>query len=427
MNALNTVITILYLFFNLALPKAGTKIGYLPLYVSLIITLCVVFPVILHNFIKYFRAKQERVLAVYLFSFIFVWIIDFTVYPKPANFNYIITDQLPFFFGIISAFFFLFPKYIPVKLKLFRNIILVCFFLVTIYGFIQKIFGDIRTLIPGITYNYAETIRFKDNNSPNIWAKHNYIESNGWLKLASTYQNGNLFGVNYLMMAWFALYFLSLNKKILSRILFYLSFAAFLAICIMTASSTVYIGLLFSLLLYYIYLIIQIYKSDEKRKALKIFFFISIPVILVIGLFIIMNSSRNMQILLNQKLLQRNFLGDNRVTIFYSYCRYLWENKLIYKFLFGSYFITPSGMGAYEIVPANIFVNFGILFTGVFVFFIWYIMKNLKFTIYNIGLFTYILASFMDGGFWLPPTPFNFFSLIGFSYFVLSKKDGKSE
>ncbi len=425
MNLLSEIVSVLFLFFNFALPKAGTKIGGFPLYVSLIINFLVFFPLIFFKLFKNKKGKDERFFIYYLSAFFFICILNIIIYSRLIHLDFFSESTLSYFFGIIAAIFIFYAKYFSIDIKLFRNTLLVSFFLITIYGFIQKIFGDINTVIPGITFNFAESDRFSKNVPMNMWGKHNYIESIHRLKLSSTYQNGNLFGVNYLMLSWFSFYFLSQFKKIPGKILLIVSFLSFIAISVLTASSTVYIGLLFSFVLYYIYLIKNIIASSGKNRFFKIILLTAIPVVLILILFVFINNSKTLADLFNIKLLQRNFIKDERVINFVSYCKYLWENKFFYRFIFGSFFFTKGSMGAYEIVPAGIFVNFGILFTSVFLIFIIFFMKNLKFTIYNIGLYAYILTTFIDGGFWLPPTPFTFFTLLGYSYFILNKKEGK--
>jgi type IV secretory pathway TrbD component len=67
--------------------------------------------------------------------------------------------------------------------------------IVLIYGIAQKIFGEYRVVIPGLTADWddAQEIDF-------LAGKYNVIDwSSGALKLTSTYQNGNLLGTNLLL------------------------------------------------------------------------------------------------------------------------------------------------------------------------------------------------------------------------------------
>ncbi len=417
------------LFFNLSLPKAGTKIGHFPLYISVIITLIIILPLMFYKSLKNYRAKEEKLALIYIGFLALVSLFGLTFENNPnIQFSSFISELcLPYLTAMASVFLIFTAKYSGIDMKIFKYVILTSFFLLTVYGLIQKIFGDMNTIIPGITFNYAESIGLHSDSPLNYWAKHNYNEALKYIKLSSTYQNGNLFGVNYIMLSWFAFYFLKEGKKLFSRIIFYSSIIVYIVISILTASATVYIGAALSLILLYCRSFIDLYSSGRKNKKTLIALFIIVPAVLLIFSFIVFNYVGAFHSLLTNRLLGRDLLGNERVTYFMGYIKYLEENKGILKFLFGSFFTNPPNTGGFEITLIYIFVNSGILFALFFVFFIFAFARKLKFTVYNIGIFSYIVMSFFDGGFWLPPTPFSFFTLLGMSIYLMGRSGVKEK
>ncbi len=416
MRALTTILLALFLFFNLALPKAGTKLEGFPLYVSLILAF-VFFVLIIPRFLKNRKENEEKMVLFYLLSLIIVFFAAFFFFHSfHPDFKKNFLDVTPYMVSLSSILFVFLAKYYPDRLTLFKNVIVCSFFLVTVYGLIQKIFGDVRTIIPGITFNFAEAMEI-----PSWWSKSSYIHSLNYIKLTSTYQNGNLFGVNYLVLSWFAFYFLKEKKDWIGRIVLILSLAAFVIICLLTASRTVYAGLLFSGILFYILMFKKVLLDNKKQNEKK-YFFIGLSIaalILAISAFLFIPP---LNYSISKIIFKTRLLEDPRIKELTSYLKYIWDHKLLFQFLFGSIWNPLPAGGAYEVTLAAIFVKFGLIFTSVFITAIVYFMKKLKLTLYNIGLFSYIFASLFDGAFWLPPTPINFFTFLGVSYFALRQK-----
>jgi hypothetical protein len=416
------ILTFIFLFLNFVLPKAGTKIGIFPLYISAMLAILIYLPLTFYLTLKNFRQREERLTLIYYASFLIVFLADFLLEGQLPPYSNIPDIYAPYFIALSSPFLIFTAKYLNIKPAHFKIIILCSFFLLSLYGLVQKIFGDINTIIPGVTYNYAEAVKLNPHSTLDLWAKHNFIPELQYLKLSSTYQNGNLFGVNYILLSWFALYFLRSGKGLLMKILYYSSFLLYVFICFLTASETVYFGLFVSLLLIFTITILDIKNSSGPHKGIKIITLILVPIILfIISLFII-NDVKLFHSLIVTKLLARNLLSNERILYFIKYIQYLIEQKGILQFLFGCFFNNPNNSGGYEITLVYIFVNSGIIFAFIFIFYILTFLKKLKLSVYNIGIFSYIAASFIDGGFWLPPTAFSFFMLIGISLYILQKR-----
>ncbi len=192
------ILTILLLFLNFVLPKAGTKIGSFPLYISLILTVLIFLPLTFYKTVRNYKEKEEKFTLIYfgifslLFCFSFIFIKEITI----GNFT---ENYLPYFLSLSGIFLIFTAKYYPLDLKVFKNIMLASFFILTIYSYIQKIFGEYNTIIPGITFNFADGINIHSAQDLRILGKYNFNPNLNYFKLFSTYQNGNLFGVNYIM------------------------------------------------------------------------------------------------------------------------------------------------------------------------------------------------------------------------------------
>ncbi len=213
----------------------------------------------------------------------------------------------------------------------------------------------------------------------------------------------------------------------MGKLLYYLSLILYSIICLLTASGTVIIGMFFSLFLLYCLNLRDIYVSKDAKKVRKLILYIAAPIIVILCFIIFINIVPFFKGLLNERLLNRNLINNERIVFISNYLNYLWSEKSLFKFLFGSFFQNPINTSGYEITIAHIFINSGILFALFFIFYMITFIKKLKFSIYNIGIFSYLAASFIDGGFWLPPTPFSFFILLGFSLYLLKYNDESKE
>jgi hypothetical protein len=411
-----------FLFLNMAFPKAGTKIGNFPIYLSVIVSYLAVLPVLLARTTRKWNEKTEISIYLYLLAVVLTLAADLLFFLITGNLAKPGTDfLLAYYLSLGSILFVLvFSYYTPEQARL-KEAVILSFAIITLYGFIQKLFGDVRVIVPGLTMNYSDFVHL-----PNWWDKSNYVVALHYIKLSSTYQNGNLFGVNYILISWFALYFLDRAKTPLRRAAFYLSLAAYSVICLLTFSGTVFIGLFMTLLLYYVYRLAQTWRGQEKNRLPKLMAAIVVPVLVLAAAVLALNLVPQLSYIkdaLFNRLLNRDFIGNERIKYFLPYLQYLWDNKLVFQFLFGSILDAKRLGGSYEITLAAVFFNSGILFAGIFAYAVYRIARKWKFEIFSIGLFTYLLLSFIDGAFWLPPTPVVFFTLAGAGIYLSKKQE----
>ena len=423
MNIFMDILTQIFMFLNFVLPKAGTKIYEIPVYISVLLSVLFFLPFTFYLTVRHFREKDERSSLIYYASFLFFFLFGLII---QGHFEFtadVLNSYCPYFIALSSVFLIFTAKYIEIKPSHIKLVILCSFYLLTIYGFVQKIFGDFNTVIPGITYNYSDAIKLNPQLGLDIWGKSNYVIPLHYLKLSSTYQNGNLFGVNYIMISWFAFYFLRSLRGFSGKLLYFSSILLYIVICFLTASETVYMGLFASLILFFILTIIEIRNSGAKKKGLKIAMLAVAPLFLLVAAIAAFSNIKIFHAMIESRLIGRNLLTNERIWFFLNYIQFLAGQNGLFHFLFGCFFTNPQNTGGFEITLLYILANSGIIFTLIFVCFIFLFVKRLKFSIFNIGMFSYLAVSFIDGGFWLNPTAFSFFTLLGISLYILQKSD----
>jgi len=399
---------LLFLFITFTLPKAGTKVGEFPLYVSLIVALFLL-PLLLMKSFKS-RAKEEFYFKVYIFLIALSVIVNTFYSFLFSTASGCSLDSFPLVMSMIFPAFFFLPKYLKIHDSSVEKVLFLSFVIITLYGIAQKLLGDYTVVIPGITANYADAVQPQF-----LELKYNAIWALNYIKLSSTYQNGNLFGVNYILISWFAFFYLQKKNKTFTL---YIAIAVYICVCLLTASVTVYIGLTVSLLLYTILFL-------NQKLTIERILYISITLLFFSGLFYLLFTSDLVRDLLQVRLLERNILaGGGRPEHFVDYIHWVADTDNAKAFLFGSLCDLRTG-GAYEMLLPAIFVNFGVTVCIVSLVLTSHILKTIGLRdMRGIGLLAYFIAAISDGAFWLPPTPINLFILLGFAYY--SKKQNNS-
>lgn len=419
-----TAILYLTLFLTLCFPKAGTKLGALPLYASVILPYCVLLPLLAAAFAKRVKLRSDELTLAILYAAMFSLLVinylftGFSMFPS----NLGVIAPLSYSLSLVGMIFIFTFHYYPIRETAFKRILLSSIAIIVLYGIIQKLFGETRTIIPGLTFNYSEALAVL-NAPSHFWGKHNLSPRLDLLKLSSTYQNGIVFGVSFIMISWFAFHYILKIRKPFSIPVFFLSLGLYTAICFLTYSGSIYVGCLLSLVFYYVYALRRILLSGHLNRRLLIGLMTAVPAVLIVlslTLLSVLPGLQGIRDAINKLLLRRDLLGNERIGMFTDYIRYLVDNRLWFQFLFGSLFDAGRAGGAYEITLAAVFANSGILFTGFFVYTVFRLLRKLKLEIYNIGLFTYLAVSFIDGAYWLPPTAVVFWTLASASLYLMN-------
>ncbi|NLF46245.1 MAG: hypothetical protein GX581_09220 [Syntrophomonadaceae bacterium] len=327
--------------------------------------------------------------------------------------------------------------------KVLLYIPIAAFTVVAVYAVLQFFLGIENIMIPGLTYNWTEA---QDPRS--FLLKNNYYGQ--YTKIFSTYQNGNVFGVNLLL--FFPLVFELLYDR--SKLKGYLAMVVFITIALLTASRAVWVGVVF-----YIFLRFIIYKIGWK-KVTAVF-----PLTYAASLLFVVDSLRyraNMFLgwgtiprIINipgGKSIYRRAGGDQEWSV-QEWSVQEWQHEpqienlsnrkesllKLWEGTFGSLHWEAILFGAYGLLSRRRFAIPGeMLYPAIFAFLgligliLWFL--PILFSLYNfiqrrsdkvmrgvlLGLMTYLLVAAAEGAYWLPPTAFNLWVIIGIGWLRLN-------
>jgi hypothetical protein len=255
----NFFIGLLFIFL-IIFPKGGIKINNIPLTWGYLILALLSLALLVRS--RYMVKKQHvfillSLIPFQIYSFISIWLNGI------ENIGFTISFFLGFFI-LPLIFLFIFSQYIEdLNLDFFSKIFKKSLFLIALFGiflFFYRIITNSFFEIPFLTINFhdrglIETMKFNDRGF--------------LLKLTSTYNNGNLYGVCILM---FLPLFNLLEKNNIKKAILKLSL-------LLTLSRTVWIGLIISEFFYAFFI--------NKNKSLSLIkFLISSCIFITIMLFL---------------------------------------------------------------------------------------------------------------------------------------------
>lgn len=376
------------LFLTLFIPKAGTKVGSIPVYLSLLSLSYFT----LHGVYRSLSKRNIPTLYLFALCMMFYVIVNFPNITRP----HLDSSQL-LAYSLAGTSFFAYYSAINFKsdARQLSTYILAAFYFLAAYGFSQKIFGDYTVAIPGITANFADA-----STADFLAAKNNMIWGINYLKLTSTYQNGNVFGVNFLLIAFLSLCILRErgDKYIYQTIIMVL-------VVLATASVSVYIGLIAGLTHFFI----LSNRGLISRKTLLSS--IAAVLFLTITLSALLLTDNLFSQILTERVFDRNLAeGGGRTENIQDYFKEVLSHPIY--LLSGTLFFNYQGPEVYEVTPLAVLQVFGFGFFVFLTYFILQITKKIHIR-YQSCAIAYLIASISDGAFWLPPTALNFFLIIG--------------
>lgn len=184
---------------SLVIPRAGTKIGPIPATLSLLLYALTLTAWVCRPWrsrrIGFTHDGWMEDLAVYgscIFMFFGALGLCLGVINGPdveALFN-----EAAAFLGFVPVFFIIRDvARSETANRTALRIMVAGLFIVCLYGIAQRIFGHYKVMVPGITISYADAM------IPNVFESKNNLTAIG-LKVTSTFQNGNLYGVFLVLM-----------------------------------------------------------------------------------------------------------------------------------------------------------------------------------------------------------------------------------
>ncbi|WP_395243857.1 O-antigen ligase family protein [Agromyces sp. MMS24-K17] len=273
--------------------------------------------------------------------------------------------------------------------------IFVAYWVVLAYAGLQLLLGSDVVAVPGFTVNLTD---YQAGGSTWYLDKNNAVGSS--VKLFSTYQNGNLLGVNLILL--FPIAFMVARR---SKLLLLLSFTI---VAFLTLSRGVWLGILVT----FVIMLLRRARTVRDvlaRYSLMLAVLLTVPILFVVA----------PQVL--DRFVQTDFddwlAATGRTQSALDLVQSASTNP--FTLIFGPQGIADYVGGAFEITIAAIFEAGGLigvaLITGVVLIGLqetWAGKSELSIAIFA-GLVAYMITSLVEGAFWLPPTAILFWSLLG--------------
>ncbi len=404
------VLLFIMIFINVTFPKAGIKLGGIPLTVGNVFLLAAImmwlFYVLWRRCFIFSSAERLVILGC------IYWLIRFMLTMIVGRAG--VSDWVGFFVPlVVYPFTFIVINYFITEQKQIDRIIHMLMWgtiIVFIFGFLQAAFGIEKFSIPGLTVNYTDYI-----SSTNWYAeKYNGVQEGvTYSKTVSTYQNGNLLGVNILLFC--PMIFESIKNKTWRNI-YMLVFVLF---CILTGSKTCWVGIIIYLLIKGA-VVVNRKWADGRKVQFACLVIAVLPMIAAIflGMFPqIGDRFRDSFTFKNINDLSGRSESMNRL-INYFMIKTEW-------ILIGPYGLTAYWGSSYEMAYFCILMIGGvaglIAFLGPIIYIlVKYIGKHIKESKILKGMLhgvvVYIIIAFVEGALWLPPTAINLWMVLALGY-----------
>lgn len=409
-QSIGYILLLITVFVNVTFPKAGVKLGGIPLTVgNVFLLLTIVFWVIYVVRSKGFYFNKAEVFVIcsivywaVRFLLVFVW--------GEIPFGELVGFVVP---TVIYPFMFIvFNKYVTEQSQIDKIIKLLFWgsVIVCIFGFLQAIFGIERFSIPGLTVNLSDYL-----GSENWYAeKYNGVQEGvDYAKTVSTYQNGNLLGVNIILFG--PMICESIENKF-KRLAYLLVFAMF---CVLTGSKTCWVGIL-------LYLIIKgaplLNKKIAKRDSaiLAGFIALALPIAAIIFLSMFPQIAERFKDSFTLKNIDDLSGRSDSMNGLIDYFKYCTEWIII-----GPYGLTQYWGSSYEMTYFCILMIGGLCGIFAFVVPVMYVVIQKLFRYRKTnriikgvvdGVIVYMIIAYVEGALWLPPTAINLWMVLAVGY-----------
>lgn len=386
------------IFFNIWFPKAGIKLSEIPLTVGNVF-LAITFFFWTMKKVMNRRMKINKIgyilIILMLYSFIKYLLIGGFV----KNIGYIIP------LVVYPLMFIIAYDTIDTKEKLQKVIKVICFgfFFICIYALLQYVFGIEKVCIPGLTVNLSDYTTYGAN-----WylQKNNNNSSEIGTKIISTFQNGNLYGVNALLIYPIVYGYLKKENK---SFLMYVSLALFVICVFLSLSRSCWLGIIL-FMLFGIFLENEKNKNSLYRKAIIILMCL---VLVGVSFKYFPSIAARFSSMDKSSIMSMSGRTEGLTEVLNNFSQY----KYIFIWFIGSNgFIENVGL-AYEMTPLALLVQVGII--GIVLFYgilyqVWKRMNKKKWlqNAVKLSIFIWTIVGCIEGAFWLPPTALNIFLIL---------------
>lgn len=402
-------VLLITIFFNIWFPKAGIKLSGIPLTVGNVF-LAITFFFWTMKKVMNRRMKINKsgyiLIILMLYSLIKYLLIGGFV----KNIGYIIP------LVVYPLMFIIAYDTIDTKEKLQKVIKVMCFgfFFICIYALLQYVFGIEKICVPGLTVNLSDYTTYGAN-----WylQKNNNNSSGIGTKIISTFQNGNLYGVNTLLIYPIVYGYL---KKENRSILMYVSLALFVICVFLSLSRSCWLGIVL-FMLFGIFLESEKNKNSLYRKAIIILMCL---VLVEVSFKYFPSIAARFSSMDKSSIMSMSGRTEGLTEVLNNFSQY----KYIFIWFIGSNgFIENVGL-AYEMTPLALLVQVGII--GIVLFYgtlyqVWKRMNKKKWlqNAVKLSIFIWTIVGCIEGAFWLPPTALNIFLILALGLVDQKVKD----
>ena len=390
------------IFWNIWFPKAGIKLGGIPLTVGNVF-FAITFA--LWVFIK-LRSKTVRVQVIVssiTILGIFYFIIKYTiVYGTIGGIGTSIGYIIPL--CIYPLIFFVTYDFINSKeqIEKIMKVIVYGFFFLCIYAIIQSIVGIENCDIPGLTVNLTDYRQWGD-----FWYRTKANGTNAEnIKIVGTYQNGNLFGISLILIYPLVYGYYKKYKK--NKILI-ISLILFIITVFLTLSRACWLGIVL-----FITFGVVFERESTKQSLLRKVITIIISIIAIIYVFKYLPTVANRLFDTDKEdWVSMSGRTAGAINVFKS----LQNSNSILPYIIGPYGIAEYYGLAYEVMPLSVFVQTGII--GLILLYSVFfktlgLLKNKNYIAKSVRLaiIIWLIVGFIECGYWLPPAALNIFMIM---------------
>lgn len=404
-NKFTFTLLVITIFWNIWFPKAGIKFGGIPITVGNVL-FAIIFLTWMMNNIRIGKVKSLNISMILIFGIVY-FILKYTiVYAIIGEIISSMTYIIPLI--IYPLIFFVTVDIVDNKEKIDKvvKIIVYGFFFLCIYAILQYVVGIDKCDIPGLTVNLSD---YREMGPLWFMQKSNGIdEANS--KIVSTYQNGNLFGINLIFIYPLVYYYYSEKEKEKIKIF---SLILFITCSFLTLSRTCWLGIVL-----FIFLGIIMEKEKNHKAILRKILTLFLCIICLFYVFMYIPSIANRFFDTDKSdWISMSGRTEGLITVIET----VWSSNSIIAWLIGPQGIIQYAGLAYEMLPLALFAQTGIIgISLLYGFFIKayisldkgnYIQKSVK-----LSLIIWLIIGCIECGYWLPPTALNIFMILGLGF-----------
>lgn len=389
------------LFFNIWFPKSGIKISGIPLTIGNLL----VFVLLTLQFVRVIKNGFTKNKTLFLISlcayYFFIRLVMITPYENGISLGTTFGFIIPLV--IYPYVYFASTDIISTKerLDIILKITTYGVVFVLVYGLLQFIFGIEQIQIKGLTVNWMDAV-------PN-WP---FLKSNGFMnvnKIVSTYQNGNIFGINLLFLFPIVFEYVYNRRKNIAFTLLIL----YVLVGFLTLSRSVWLGIV-------LYLVFKFVLSNKNNTIFKKVVISSLSILILYIAF------TNVPYLSQRMVSDTSELvsASGRYDIGVKLIQDSWNNGILAT-IFGMFGLYHIEQGAYEQTFLAVFMTGGIIGLVLWLLPFGHFLFKFKHRTNSIqqgvffGFVVWSIVSCIEGAYWLPPTACNLFFVL--SLYNISK------